>query len=151
MSEDKLKDAKPAEKPAIASAPATPTPAIQEPTTEKSLIDRIMGVVEDVMKAKLTEFEKKIDTKIDTLLKTKEVEVEQALRKGFGLENDPVVHMSDLIAHGRKLGLETSAPEKRSPATSPTPGPEGIQKAGDNEIDKLFDEAVGVKKEAVKS
>ena len=115
---------------------------------DPSLIDRIMAVVTDVVNAKFAAFEKNLDTKIADILKGKEVEVERALRKGFGLESDPVIHMSDLIAYGRKAGLEKSEPEKRTPGTE-NAGPDGVAPAV-NPIDKMFDEALGKKEGATK-
>jgi len=116
------------------------TPAEKEAKIEDAapLIDRIMGVMSDVMTKKLDDFEKKIDTKIDGILKTKEVEIEQALRKGFGLEQDPVVHMSDMITYGRKMALEKADTGKRTPGKEGEKGPEGT--ASTNPIDKMFEE-----------
>jgi hypothetical protein len=126
-----------------------PLEKAQEPTTaavDKPLVDRIMAVVEDVMKAKLDTFEKKIDEKIDVILKSKEVEVEQALRKGFGLEQDPVIHMSDLVKYGRKIGLENSESGKKTPAALEKAGPEGTGKI-ENPIDAQL-KAFGINLEA---
>ncbi len=111
------------------------------PTVEvkpEALIDRIIAVTEEVMKARLAEFEKKIDTKIDEILKSKEVEVEQALRKGFGLEKDPVLHMSDLIKFGRKSALEDADTAKKTPAPVEKATPEG--NVSPNPIDNLLKE-----------
>lgn len=116
-----------------------PEPAPIAKAEDPTLIDRILHVVEDVMKAKMDNFEKKIDDKIDAILKTKEVEVEKALRKGFGLENDPVVHMSDLIEYGRKQALEKAETGKRTPASETPAGPEG--NTPQNPIDELFEKA----------
>lgn len=110
-----------------------------EKSATQPLTERIMGVVEEVMMAKLDAFEKKIDGKIDVLLKSKEVEIEQALRKGFGLEQDPVVHMSDLIAYGRKAALEKADTGKRTPAPEGAPGPEGNVKP--DLLQKMFADA----------
>lgn len=101
---------------------------------EKTLFERVMSVMEDVRKndlamfqKKLESFEAKLDEKIDGILKAKEVEVEQALRKGFGLEQDPVVHMSDLIGAIRKASLEQAETGKRTPAPVEKGGPEGTK------------------------
>jgi len=107
-------------------------------TEEPSLMTRITAVIEDVMKTKLDAFEKKIDEKIEGILKTKEIEVEAALRKGFGLEQDPVVHMSDMITYGRKMALEKADTGKRTPGKEGEKGPEGT--ASTNPIDKMFEE-----------
>ena len=106
---------------------------------EKTLEQRIFGVMEDVMTKKLGEMEKRMDEKIETILKAKEIEVEKALRKGFGLEQDPVVHMSDLIEHGRKLALEKADTGKRTPAPETPLGPEGNTQP--TPIDEIFAKA----------
>jgi len=106
---------------------------------EQSLEQRIMGVMKDVIDTKLSALEKALDLKIDALLKAKEVEVEKALRKGFGLEQDPVVHMSDLIEHGRKLALEKADTGKRTPAPETPLGPEGNTQP--TPIDEIFAKA----------
>ncbi len=106
------------------------------PEAEKGLTERIFSVIEDALNKKLEAFEKKIDEKIDTILKTKEVEVEKALRKGFGLEQDPVVHMSELISYGRKLALEKGESDKRTPGKEGG-GPEGAT-AEPTGVDAIF-------------
>lgn len=130
MSENKPKDAKPVEQ----------KPMEKEAKPEElTLMARITAVIEDVMKSKLDTFEKKIDEKIEAILKSKEVEVEAALRKGFGLEQDPVVHMSDMIEYGRKIALEKADTGKRTPAKEGGATPEG--NLSTNPIDKMFNEA----------
>lgn len=96
--------------------------------SEQTLMERIMKVMEDVMTAKLDALEKSLDAKIDAIVKSKEAEVELALRKGFGLEQDPVVHMSDLIGAIRKATLEQAETQKRTPAPVEKGGPEGTEK-----------------------
>lgn len=120
-------------------AKPTETPIEKAVKEEKSLEQRIFGVMEDVMNKKLGEMEHRMDEKIETLLKAKEVEVEKALRKGFGLEEDPVIHMSDLIAYGRKNALEKAETDKRTPAPETPLGPEGNVQP--TPIDELFAKA----------
>jgi len=122
------------------TAPGT-TPAS---AAEKSFMDRIIGVMQELVTKKFSEFEKAMDDKIAQILAQKELEVEQGLRKSLGLQEDPVVTQSQLIGQVRKMLLEANAPEKRSPtaATSTTPGPDGIQKGEANEIDKAFDDTL---------
>lgn len=89
-----------------------------------NLTQRIESVIKDVVDQKLDALEKAIDVKIETLLKGKEIEMEQALRKGFGLEQDPVIHQSDLVSALRKAALEKTE-NTRSPAAAEKAGPEG--------------------------
>jgi hypothetical protein len=110
---------------------------------EATLIDRITGVIDDVMKAKLASFEAKIDGKIDAILKAKEVEIEQVLRKSFGTEQDPVIHSSDMIAYIRKAQLESSEANKKTPAPIEKAGPEGT--ASKNPFDSMLKPFEGAK------
>jgi hypothetical protein len=112
-----------------------------EKPAEATLIDRVTGVIEDVMKAKLATFEKKIDDKIESILKAKEIEIEQALRKSFGTETDPVIHSSDMIAFFRKAQLEASDASKKTPAAIEKAGPEGTKPS--NPIDKMYNDFGG--------
>jgi hypothetical protein len=64
--------------------------------------------------------------------------MEQALRKGFGLEQDPAVHQSDLIAAIRKAKLEVNDSGKKTVASTEKAGPEGNSKPI-NPIDNIFD------------
>jgi hypothetical protein len=109
-------------------------------TVEKgnlNLEQRIMGVMKDVIDAKIVALEKALDEKIDAILKSKEIEMEQALRKGFGLENDPVIHQSDLVSALRKASLAQSEPSKKTPAAVEKAGPEGNKPT--NALDAVFD------------
>ena len=109
-------------------------------TVEKgnlNLEQRIMGVMQDVFDTKIKALEVRIDEKIDELLKAKEIEMEQALRKGFGLENDPTIHKSDMIAFFRKAQLESAESQKKTPAALEKAGPSG-SKLG-NPIDNIYD------------
>ncbi len=97
-------------------------------TLDFNLTQRIDGVIRDVLENKLTALEKALDEKIETILKGKEIEMEAALRKGFGLDNDPVIHQSDLVAAIRKAQLTEADTDKRTPApdaTTKSAGPEG--------------------------
>jgi hypothetical protein len=121
----------------MAEKPKEETPAAATKAEEFNLTHRIESVIKDVLDAKLKALELNMDKKIEAILKSKEVEMEQALRKGFGLEQDPVIHQSDLISAIRKAQLEASPTEKRSPAAEEKAGPTGNMKP-DNPIDNLF-------------
>ncbi len=105
--------------------------------TDLTLTQRIDHVIRDVLDAKLKALELSMDKKIDDILKSKEVEMEAALRKGFGLDHDPVIHQSDLVAALRKAALKETDSDKRTPAPTATvksTGPAGTQP--DNPFDK---------------
>ena len=116
----------------------------EKATTDLNLTQRIESVIKDVLDQKLKALELAMDKKIVDILKAKEIEMESALRKGFGLEADPVVHQSDLIVLLRKAGLENAESQKRTPAPTEKAGPEGAAPSKDS-----FDEAVKAKLGAV--
>lgn len=120
--------------------PATDKAALEEAVAKGvTLEQRIMGVMEDVVNTKIAALEKALDEKIDGILKSKEIEMEQALRKGFGLENDPVIHESDLIAAIRKAQLAASGGEgKRTPAPAAS-AKSGEPKPADQKSDNPFE------------
>jgi hypothetical protein len=123
------------------SAPATDKAALEDAVAKGTvtLEQRIMGVMEDVVNTKIAALEKALDEKIDGILKSKEIEMEQALRKGFGLENDPVIHESDLIAALRKASLaESGDVGKRTPAPAAT-AKSGEPKPADQKSDNPFE------------
>lgn len=121
------------------NAPAVTAKAESE---AMNLTKRIESVIHDVLDAKLKALELAMDGKIDAILKAKEVEMEQALRKGFGLDQDPVIHQSDLISAIRKAQLEVSPSSKKTPASTEKAGPEG-NKTPTNPIDQVFDDFGG--------
>ena len=94
-----------------------------------NLTQRIENVIKDVFSLKIAALETRMDQKIEELLKGKEVEMEQALRKGFGLDTDPVIHQSDLVAAIRKAALDNADPTKRTPAPTQKAGPDGNKTA----------------------
>ncbi len=124
---------------------STCTPKAEEKATDLNLTQRIEKVIKDVLDVKLKALEATMDKKIEDILKSKEVEMEQALRKGFGLDNDPVIHQSDLIAAIRKASLETADTDKRTPppeASVKSTGPEGNKSPNPFEEQlKQFEEA----------
>jgi hypothetical protein len=93
--------------------------------------------VDKKLDARFSSLEKSLDEKIEGIVKAKEIEVESALRKGFGLENDPVIHQSDLIATIRKLELEKADTGKKTPTAVEKGGPEGTTQKTDP-IDALL-------------
>lgn len=123
----------------LTETPKTETPSAEAKasTAEFNLTQRIEAVIKDALESKLKAMEANIDAKIEAILKAKEVEVEQALRKGLGVESDPVIHQSDLISAIRKASLETAETAKKTPAATEKAGPEGNKPT--NQIDAIYD------------
>jgi hypothetical protein len=96
------------------------------------LMGRIEGVIKDYFDRLELRMDAMLDAKMANIVKTKEQEMENALRKSFGLEKDPVVHMSDLPKLMRKLQLENTETGKTTPASPP----EGTGPAGTTTLTK---------------
>ncbi len=95
---------------------------------EQRIEKAVNEYVEKKIESRFSQLEKHLDERTDAIMKAKEIEVEQALRKGFGLENDPVIHQSDLISAIRKAQLETAESAKKTPAPdalTKSTGPDG--------------------------
>jgi len=84
---------------------------------------RLEKAFNEALELKLKGMEKKFDEMIDAKLKALEIEAEHVLRKGLGVEQDPVVHTSDLIREIRKATLANA--EKTTPTSVEKAGPEG--------------------------
>lgn len=92
------------------------------PKATEAFTERLQKAFDEAITLKLSEMETKFNTMIETKLAALEIEAEQVLRKGLGVEQDPVIHKSDLIAAIRKATVEntekqkaTAASEKASP------------------------------------
>ena len=127
-------------------------PHIEEKPSELVESIPLTKRIERVVQAYFTELEKRLDKKFEDkmaqLVKQKENEMEDALRKSFGLDEDPVVHASDLQKFVRKMQVETAQPGKKTPGSPGATGPEGnaqdLRTPQSKEIDDLF-KAVGGK------
>lgn len=116
---------------------------MSEPKKEEqpAFTDRLQKAFDEALDLKLKAMEKRFDEMIDTKLKALEIEAEHALRKGLGVEADPVIHQSDLISAIRKASLENSE-KTRAPAATEKASPDGNKTV--DPIDHIFD-SYGVK------
>lgn len=94
-------------------------------TKELPFFERIKGFLKDYM----DEFERRMTAQMKDHAKqivvNHDKEMDQMLRKEFGLDKDPVVHLSDLKKFARQVQLEAAESGKRTPASPGTSGPEG--------------------------
>jgi len=114
-------------------------------TESLTLYDRVVKAIKDSEENQLSrvhqqldERDKRLDTKILETIAERDVQVEQAVRKGLGADMDPAIHMSDLHGYVRKFLLEKADTDKRTPAKEGEKGPEG--NLSTNPIDKMFEE-----------
>lgn len=115
----------------------------------KGLTGRIELVVKEYFKQMEENFKSWMKTEFQRLKAEADAEAEEALRKSFGLEKDPVIRRSDLAKFARSAKLNSATQGKRSPASPGATGPEGNSKetAGSEQskaVDSLLKE-YGVK------
>jgi hypothetical protein len=96
---------------------------------EKGLVQKIEAVITEAMEAKFKVLEKRIETRMAAIVKDKEDEAVKALRKGLGLEQDPVVHLSEIEGMVRKIVLDEEPHGKRTETQTPDKPTEGIDLA----------------------
>lgn len=106
---------------------------------EQTLEERVFGATEELLKNYCETSEKFILLNIEKMFQAKSNEVNKTLQKAFGLESDPIAHVSDLIALGRKKALSQAETSKRTPAAETPAGPEG--NVPPNLIDQMFEKA----------
>lgn len=109
----------------IAEASGKDPEASGEVTADLGLTKRIERTINAYFDKIEKRLNKMIDEKMTAIVKAKEDEIEESLRKSFGLDKDAPVHMSDLAEFARKLQLDTAQKSKRVPATKGSAGPEG--------------------------
>ena len=88
--------------------------------------DGDVGFVARIEKA-FKEVDRDIDARIKAQVEQLELESERKLRAALGVEEDPVVHQSDLVAAIRKAFLEFSGAKNQAPAATEKAGPAGNQ------------------------
>jgi hypothetical protein len=106
---------------------------------EETLENRIFKATEELLSGMCKAYENNIVKSMEQRFQAKEEEVNKTLNKGFGLGSDPIAHVSDLIAHGRKAALEKAETAKRTPAAETPAGPDGNTQP--SPIDQLFNKA----------
>lgn len=115
------------------------TPPETPNNIEANFVDRIKNIMDEQIEALRRDLTTIIDAKMAGIVKEKEQQIEEGLRKSLGLDPDPVLRMSDLDKFIRKAQLKTAAPGKKTPKTA-DPGPEGTLLKTDNPITKLFND-----------
>lgn len=96
-----------------------------------SFEQRLEKMFNELVDKKFADLEKRLDKSIEDKLHTMEVETERVLRKSFGLETDRPVMMSEVFEVMRKMQLENSESQKK------TPGPDKLEKGGPDGDKKL--------------
>ena len=112
------------------------------PTTEqKAFMGKIMGVFNEAIDLKMQDFWKQVEKKMDEAVAKVQDQAVAGLRKGLGIEKDPVIHLSELPEMIRKTMLEIQPDGKRTETIikdKPTEGAESERKL--KSTDKAFEE-----------
>lgn len=120
--------------------------AVDQPATEKSLVNRIANVVKDYLKIELEDLRKEVHAEVEAV-KTElrgriNAEVEEGVRKGLGVPKDPYVKASELPNLIRK-SIESQATKdtKNTLQKDTASSPDGTVTTDKSPITKMFKEA----------
>lgn len=117
-----------AENPEISDEDARAKCTSQPPAegeAEKGLRDQILSVMKEYGDTIATQVKKEIETKMQEVVKQTRDEMVKSIRKGLGLEKDPVVHLSDVEKVVREIVLDKSPHGKRTETATPEKPSEG--------------------------
>ena len=96
--------------------------------SEKSFMDKMMLVFEEAMDKKMSTFWTEVEKRMDNAVKKVQEQAITGLRKGLGINEDPVVHLSEIEGLVRKITLEAKDHGKRTETLTkdkPDEGKEG--------------------------
>jgi len=105
----------------------TPPAANPKADGDVGFVARIEKAFKEALNIKFKEVDRDIDARIKAQVEQLELESERKLRAALGVEEDPVVHQSDLVAAIRKAFLEFSGAKNQAPAATEKAGPAGNQ------------------------
>jgi hypothetical protein len=109
-----------------------------EADVQKNLLNRFEGVWNDLLAQYTATMTKRFDEMMEKKIADAEKQFELGLRKTFGLDHDPVVHLSELPKYLRKMQLEGAGSGKQTPASPGNDtGPQPLKKASRPELDAV--------------
>lgn len=116
----------------------------EEAASEKGLRNRILAVMKEYGDTLADGIKQDIQDRMDKVVQETRDEMVESLRKGLGLEKDPVVHLSEVEGMVRKIVLDEKPHGKRTETVTkdkPTAGaedePKKLPSAEDLFKDKL--------------
>jgi len=110
----------------------------QKPSTEKPLIERYLALVDVVAEAHLNLFGATLEQNISGIVSAKAAEINGTLEKVFAVKKAGPLNL-DTLNLIRKATLENAEVQKRTPAPTDQPTPEGTQPP--NKINEMFRKA----------
>ena len=91
-----------------------------------NLTDKITKMMDDYGVMLIKQMEARLATRIDEVVAATQDELVAAIRKGVGLDEDPVIHLSEVSAVVRKMLLEKDGGEGKRTPNDPGAGPGGV-------------------------
>ena len=91
-------------------------------TEDLAFMGRLEKAFSEALEIKFKAMETKVNEMIDAKLGEVQIEAERKLRAALGVEKDPVVHHSDLVAALRKAALEANGGKNQAPAATDKAG-----------------------------
>ena len=91
----------------------------KEPEAEKALGDKLIAVMKEYTDAAVKEAKLNTERRLAEMQKETENELIESIRKGLGLNKDPVVHLSEVEGLIRKIMLDKTPPGKRTETETP--------------------------------
>lgn len=107
-----------------------------------NLTEKVVAVMDDYGKMLMAQMKATLQKQMDEVVKSTQDELVAAIRKGVGLDEDPVVHLSEVTAVVRKMLLDADSGKQTAddPGTGPggEPAPDGDTRKFD--LEKRFTE-----------
>ncbi len=96
-----------------------------------NLTEKVVKVMDDYGAMLMTQMKATLQKQMDEVVKNTQDELVAAIRKGVGLDEDPVIHLSEVSSLVRKMLLEKEAGTGKKTGEETSAGPEGqgIEKA----------------------
>lgn len=110
-----------------------------------NLTEKVIKVMDDYGTMLMSQMKASLEKQMAEVVAATQDELVAAIRKGVGLDEDPVVHLSEVSSYVRKILLEKEAGDGKKTGDDAGAGPGGAQPLGDSktpafDIEKRFEE-----------
>ncbi len=106
---------------------------------DMNLTDKVSKVMDDYGTMLIQQMEVRLQKRVDEVIKSTQDELVASIRKGVGLDDDPVIHLSEVSEVVRKMILKQSGDGKKTIEIEKG-GPEG--QGGKPPVEKFIDDGV---------
>lgn len=111
-----------------------------EQVKDLNLTEKITKMMDEYGTMLIKQMEVRLATRIDEIVAATQDELVGAIRKGVGLEEDPVVHLSEVTSVVRKMLLEKDEGKKTGDGEGDGPGGPETEEPRKFDLEKRFDE-----------